>query len=75
MKLPTFAQIRKSAVYVLSVAGLLLSAGLLHGTAEAVVSALVAAAGGLGVYGVRNAPWGGPAPLPAPAPHVPGHLA
>lgn len=63
-KLPTLAEIRKTLVTVAGVAALLASSGLLHGTAEAVVDAIVAAATTAGVYKVPNAGQGQIPPTP-----------
>lgn len=60
MKIPTPAQVRKSLVYVATAAGLVIATGLLHGTAENAVNAVILALGGIGVYGAHNAPWGTP---------------
>lgn len=54
MKLPNLTEIKKTLVSIVGVAALLASTGLLHGTAEAIVNAVIAVATALGVYVTPN---------------------
>lgn len=61
MKLPNLSEIRKALVSIAGVAALLIATGLLHGTAETVVNAILAVLTAVGVYVTPN---GVPAPVP-----------
>jgi ABC-type lipoprotein release transport system permease subunit len=54
MKLPSLADVRKALVAIVGVAALLVSAGVLHGTAETIANTILAVATAVGVYVTPN---------------------
>lgn len=56
MRLPSLAEMRKAGAAVGGVAAMLIAQGVLHGTAEHVVEAVLAVLTAVGVYQVPNGP-------------------